>query len=216
MRMFRERLYRFGNRLRDGELAWRHDLPALRSRTRRRFGHLFFTPYEVLRRRAVQGQLCRRRHFCDPRYLIAGTIFDELETSSFSLARRILPALLLVVAASVAVGLLVMTTEPFVEFSRSIFPGHLFYSEHLLPHGYFAEPRVLTPLLHTCSLSVEEQFYLLFPLLRMLVWARSALTPFLAVGMVASLWLAIYTRHSDPSETHARHFSGNQTHRGEP
>ena len=87
------------------------------------------------------------------------------------------------------------------------FPGHLFCSDifFYVRESYFAEPRVLTPLLHTCSLSVEEQFYLLFPLLMMLVWARSALTPFLAVGMVVSLWLAIYTRHSDPSEIHARH-----------
>lgn len=65
-------------------------------------------------------------------YLIAGIIFDELERDSFSLARfyerrarRILPALLLVIAASVAVGLLVMTPEPLLEshavFSRSSF-----------------------------------------------------------------------------------------------
>lgn len=143
-------------------------------------------------------------------YLIAGIIFDELETGSFSLARfyerrarRILPALLLVTAASVAVGLLVMTPEPFVEFSRSIFPVIFFVANifFYMRDSYFAEPSELTPLLHTWSLSVEEQFYLLFPLLMMLVWkfARSALTPFLVAGTVASLWLAIHTHQSDPS-----------------
>jgi peptidoglycan/LPS O-acetylase OafA/YrhL len=143
-------------------------------------------------------------------YLIAGIIFDELERDSFSLARfyerrarRILPALLLVTAASVVGGLLVMTPEPFLEFSRSVFAVIFFVANVFFYQrdNYFAEPSELTPLLHTWSLSVEEQFYLLFPLLMMLIWkfARSALTPFLIAGTVASLWLAVHADQSDPS-----------------
>ncbi|MFZ2159398.1 MAG: acyltransferase family protein [Bradyrhizobium sp.] len=143
-------------------------------------------------------------------YLIGGIIFGELGRGTFSLAhfyerraRRILPALLLVIAASVIAGLLVMTPAPFLEFARSIFAVIFFVANIFFykREDYFAEPGALTPLLHTWSLSVEEQFYLLFPLLMMLVWrfARPTLTPLLVAATLASLALAIHTDRSDPS-----------------
>jgi peptidoglycan/LPS O-acetylase OafA/YrhL len=143
-------------------------------------------------------------------YLIAGIIFNELEQDTFSLAsfyerraRRILPALLLITATTVAFGFLIMTPEPFSDLSRSIF-AVIFFTANIFFYkrdDYFAEPSDLTPLLHTWSLSVEEQFYLLFPPLMILVWkfARSMLMPLLIAGTAASLLLAIHTGRSDPS-----------------
>jgi peptidoglycan/LPS O-acetylase OafA/YrhL len=143
-------------------------------------------------------------------YLITRIIFYELERDAFSLAyfyerraRRILPALLLLIAVTVVVGLLVMPPKPFSDLARSIFAVIFFVANiyFYIREDYFAEPSDLTPLLHTWSLSVEEQFYLLFPLLLVLVWkfARWALIPLLITGTVTSLLLAIYTDRHDPS-----------------
>lgn len=143
-------------------------------------------------------------------YLIARIIFDDLEGKTFSLARfyerrvrRILPALLLVVSATVVASLLILTPDPFLDLSRSsaaviFFVANIFFYRR---DDYFAEPSDLTPLLHTWSLSVEEQFYVLFPLLTILTWkfARAALTPLLFAGMTASLFLAIHANRSDPA-----------------
>ena len=143
-------------------------------------------------------------------YLIASIIFSELGRGAFSLAhfyerraRRILPALLLIVAVTFVAGLLVMTPEPLSELARSIFAVIFFVANvfYYLRESYFAEPSELTPLLHTWSLSVEEQFYLLFPLLMLLVWKfeRWAMIPLLIAGTAASLIFAIQADKHDPS-----------------
>ncbi|MCS3765308.1 acyltransferase family protein [Bradyrhizobium centrosematis] len=143
-------------------------------------------------------------------YLIAGIISSDLRRHSFSLtqfyerrARRILPALLLVITMSFVLGLATMTPQPFAEFTRSILAVIFFVANiyFYFREDYFAEPSELTPLLHTWSLSLEEQFYFLFPLLAMASWkyARNALAPFLLIAMAASFLLALYFNQSDPS-----------------
>lgn len=142
--------------------------------------------------------------------MIGGIIFNELEHNAFSLARfyerrarRILPALLLIIAATMVLGLLVMTPEPFSDLTRSVLAVIFFVANlHFYAReDYFAEPSELTPLLHTWSLSVEEQFYVLFPLLAIVVWkfARRALVPLLIAAIAASLLLAVQTDRHDPS-----------------
>ncbi|WP_168213004.1 MULTISPECIES: acyltransferase family protein [unclassified Bradyrhizobium] len=143
-------------------------------------------------------------------YLIAGIIFSDLDGESFSLARfyerrarRILPALLLVIAASAIVGLLFMTPEPISQFARSIFAVIFFVANIFFYQrdNYFSEPSDLTPLLHTWSLSVEEQFYVFFPLLMILMWrfARRSLALVLIAGAAVSFSLALHTDKTDPS-----------------
>jgi peptidoglycan/LPS O-acetylase OafA/YrhL len=145
-------------------------------------------------------------------YLIARFIFRGLETETFSLvdfysrrARRILPALFLVLAVSFILAAIVLTPKPLVEFSKSLaasvsFVANIFFSWRA---DYFAEPSELTPLLHTWSLSVEEQFYIVFPLVLIMLskYARQAIVFLLILAAASSLVLAFKDKTTDPSAT---------------
>ena len=109
-------------------------------------------------------------------YLITSIIIKEIySTNGFSLlnfykrrARRILPALFGMIAISIIFAWTYLTPTSFMQYSKSIlssiffFSNYFFYFEGLV---YNAENSLLKPLLHTWSLSVEEQFYIIFPLL---------------------------------------------------
>jgi peptidoglycan/LPS O-acetylase OafA/YrhL len=82
-------------------------------------------------------------------------------------ARRILPALFVVLAASLAAAWWWFLPADLLAFSRSLaavlgLSSNLYFWRTAL--DYFARPTDLVPLLHTWSLAVEEQYYLLFPL----------------------------------------------------
>jgi peptidoglycan/LPS O-acetylase OafA/YrhL len=107
-------------------------------------------------------------------YLITSIITKEIRNNSFSIlkfyerrARRILPALFLVLTISVVLANYLMIPEDLKNFHQSLFAVTTFSSNILfwLKTGYFDTASELKPLLHTWSLAVEEQYYLLFPLL---------------------------------------------------
>src|SRR5574343_93493 len=112
-------------------------------------------------------------------YLISTLIIQDLRQGSFSLAafyerrvRRIMPALVIIMLFSVPAAWVLMPPADLKDFTESLaavtvsLSNVLFWSES----GYFATDAELKPLLHTCSLGVEEQFYLLYPII--LVWVH--------------------------------------------
>jgi peptidoglycan/LPS O-acetylase OafA/YrhL len=106
-------------------------------------------------------------------YLITGLILQDIQADRFSLPafyerriRRILPALLgILVFSAVAVHFLFLPDDT-LTFANSLL-ATLVYSSNFLfwkEAGYFDQPSEIKPLLHTWSLAVEEQFYILYPL----------------------------------------------------
>ncbi len=143
-------------------------------------------------------------------YLITGILLQEQTTGQLSLsrfyarrARRILPALLLVLTACVPAAWFLMTPAALDEFAKSLLAVLAFASNlwFFATSGYFDTANELKPLLHTWSLAVEEQYYLLFPLFLMLArhWRRHLKIAVLAVLSVASLALADWTCTREPA-----------------
>lgn len=112
-------------------------------------------------------------------YLICSIILNDLETNKFSLAgfynrrmRRILPALFTVIFVSFLFAYWLMVPYQMENFARSAVAALAFVSNifFFFEDNYFAESEVYKPLLHTWSLAVEEQFYLLFPIFMIAFW----------------------------------------------
>lgn len=140
-------------------------------------------------------------------YLIAGIILSELELGRFSLlafyerrARRIFPALFLVIFSTAVMAWFWLPPSEMKDFSQSLIAVSIFSSNILfwLESGYWDTASELKPLLHTWSLAVEEQYYLLFPIFLMAMWRfgkRWLIGTFIflaVVSLMASHWGAYH------------------------
>lgn len=134
-------------------------------------------------------------------FLITSLILHEVADGTFTLARfyerrarRILPALLLIVLVSTPFAYLWMMPDQVKSFSASVLGTLLSGSNFVFyfQSGYFDHAAELKPLLHTWSLAVEEQFYILFPLLFVFLLRRGRTwtVGVLALMFAASLFLA--------------------------
>ncbi|MBT4799054.1 MAG: acyltransferase [Verrucomicrobia bacterium] len=115
-------------------------------------------------------------------YLITGILLRQLGEDRFSLmefwarrVRRIVPAAMVMVVGALLIGAFLQTPERYASLARSAMAHVLMASNCYFTRdqGYFAEKSDYEPLLHTWSLSVEEQFYLIFPLIVCFVWKRA-------------------------------------------
>ena len=105
-------------------------------------------------------------------YLIGRHLLQDIQAKRFSIlgfyakrARRIFPALALVLISVWGVGWLVLSAPEFSDLGRQIFASAFFSNNILLwfESGYFDVAALDKPLLHLWSLGIEEQFYLLVP-----------------------------------------------------
>jgi len=140
-------------------------------------------------------------------YLITTIIVTEMREGGFTLvgfyerrARRILPALFAVMLACLPFAWLWMLPSDLKDFSRSLLGVSAFASNILFwrESGYFVTAAELKPLLHTWSLAVEEQFYLLYPISLLLFsrigkrWCIGILAVVAAISLAGAEWGSIY------------------------
>ncbi|MCT7405731.1 acyltransferase family protein [Aliarcobacter cryaerophilus] len=112
-------------------------------------------------------------------YLITQIIYTKLESNSFSLKefyrnriRRIFPALIVVLLATSFIGYLFMFPSELKQLGQHIKSSAFFYENFRLigEVGYWDESATLKPLLHFWSLAIEEQFYIFWPLILILLY----------------------------------------------
>jgi peptidoglycan/LPS O-acetylase OafA/YrhL len=143
-------------------------------------------------------------------FLITSLIVAGLESSTFRLAyfyqrriRRIFPALFVMLAACAAIGWIVLLPNDYKSLGSSTFATAAFVSNiyFWLQSGYFSPEATTQPLLHTWSLAVEEQYYILFPIYLIILRAYfprklSAITLGFCFG---SFGLCVYASYFHPS-----------------
>ena len=143
-------------------------------------------------------------------YLITSIILDEIRVGKFSLlkfyerrARRILPALYFVTLVTLPFAWFWLLPVDIKEFSQSLVAASAFASNFFfwLRTGYFNTANELKPLLHTWSLGVEVQFYLLFPLpfVLLLKYGKRPSVVILFVLAILSLLVAQWFSARHPS-----------------
>lgn len=146
-------------------------------------------------------------------YLITTIILTEKEANNFSVlnfyerrARRILPALFVVMFATIIMSWIYLLPADMKAFGQSISAAAAFLANFYFyekNNDYFGIQSEQNPTLHLWSLSVEEQYYLIFPLLLIVLWrfGKNAMLYFFIFIILISLTLAQWGSSINPSAT---------------
>ena len=127
-------------------------------------------------------------------YLISTILLTGMERGSFRFSqfyirriRRIFPALIVVLLACMVAGWLVLFSFEYKALGKHVAGSAAFVSNFVLWNeaGYFDKAAETKPLLHIWSLGIEEQFYIVWPLLLYLIWKRKAATLALLLLLLA-------------------------------
>lgn len=150
-------------------------------------------------------------------FLITSIIISELDQDHFSMtsfyerrARRILPALIFMLLTCVPAAWLFLNEYELGRFADGLL-GIAFFVSNIVffkQAGYFEEASEFNPLIHTWSLAVEEQFYILFPVLMIILFKkdhikRNYMGPILLTVLLLSFILSVYFVSIDDSRESA-------------
>jgi peptidoglycan/LPS O-acetylase OafA/YrhL len=136
-------------------------------------------------------------------FLITKIILADLCENKFSFSqfysrrvKRLLPAALVLVVTTVVFGYFILTPDKYIELAKSAIYASVFMANVWFANnsGYFDQSTEIAPLVHTWSLAVEEQFYLVFPIIVLLLyrmWGIQGVRLGVAILIVGSLSASI-------------------------
>ena len=138
-------------------------------------------------------------------FLITRHMIKEFKSNTFNLfyfyerrARRILPILIFVIITIIPFFIFTLLPYQLVDFAQSLVSIIFFLSNFLFwqESGYFGDINQLKPMLHSWSLSIEEQYYLFFPFLFFIFYKKKKILFFLIIIFIISLFIAEYSSNN--------------------
>jgi peptidoglycan/LPS O-acetylase OafA/YrhL len=197
------RWYVAWSRSRDRELHYRADLDGLRG-----IAILAVVGFHAFPEYVPGGFVGVDVFFVLSGFLISTLIIQQLRSSTFTLgdfyvrrARRLFPALAVVLATCLLLGWFVLLPDELKSLGKHIGAAAAFILNFSVwrEGGYFDPAQTLNPVLHLWSLGIEEQFYLVWPLVLLLLWQYKRSRAAVVAALVSGSFIAnIVFAHNDP------------------